>query len=329
MWVRIPPPALLLLQALLHRADLVVERLLLVAALVQLQHRVDAREAHLEWHSVKLADDRQDVLGRALQRGAHRMELVPDPILGGESPLDLGDVLGGARVRAAEPDHGEVRGRHRSSIVEAVNVVIVGGHGKIGMRLSKILAERGDSPRGIIRKTEQADDLEKIGAEPIVLDIENVEIDDAVAGADAVVFAAGAGPGSGPARKLTVDYGGAVKSVDAAIAQEIRRFVIVSSINANRPENWSEEMKPYFEAKADADKFVAESGLDYTIVRPGSLTDDPGTGKVSVDGGGPPSISRDDVALVLAEVLNAENTIGKAFDLLGGETPVAEALAAL
>ena len=214
-------------------------------------------------------------------------------------------------------------------MVGAVNVVIVGGHGKIAMRLEKILAERGDSPRGIIRQTEQADDLEKIGAEPIVLDIENVDdINDAFAGGDAVVFAAGAGPGSGPARKLTVDYGGAVKSVDAAIAKEIRRFVIVSSINANRPENWSEEMKPYFEAKADADKFVAESGLDYTIVRPGRLTDDPGTGKVSVDGGSA-SIARDDVALVLAEVLRADNTIGKAFDLLGGETPVAEAIAAL
>ena len=215
-------------------------------------------------------------------------------------------------------------------MVRRVNVVIVGGHGKIAMRLEKILAERGDSPRGIIRKTEQADDLEKIGAEPIVLDIENVDdVDDAFAGADAVVFAAGAGPGSGPARKLTVDYGGAVKSVDAAIAKEIRRFVIVSSINADRPENWSEEMKPYFEAKADADKFVMESGLDYTVVRPGRLTDDPGTGKVSVDGSGSGSVSRDDVALVLAEVLRADNTIGKSFDLLGGETPVAEALAAL
>ena len=211
-----------------------------------------------------------------------------------------------------------------------MNVVIVGGHGKVAMRLEKILAERGDSPRGIVRQTEQADDLEKIGAEPIVLDIENVDdIDDAFAGSDAVVFAAGAGPGSGPARKLTVDYGGAVKSVDAAIAKEIRRFVIVSSINANHPENWSEEMKPYFEAKADADRFVAESGLDYTIVRPGRLTDDPGTGKVNVDGEGSGSISRDDVALVLAEVLAADNTIGKEFDLLGGETPVAEAIAAL
>ncbi len=215
-------------------------------------------------------------------------------------------------------------------MVGPVNVVIVGGHGQIAMRLSKILAERGDSPRGIIRKTEQADDLEEIGAEPIVLDIENIDdIDDAFAGAEAVVFAAGAGPGSGPARKLTVDYGGAVKSVDAAIANEISRFVIVSAIGANHPERWSKEMKPYYEAKADADKFVAESGLDYTIVRPGRLTDDPGTGKVSVDGGGSGSVTRDDVAAVIAEVLNADNTIGKGFDLLGGETPIAEAIAAL
>lgn len=212
-----------------------------------------------------------------------------------------------------------------------MNVVIVGGHGKVAMRLEKILAERGDSPRGIVRKTEQADDLEKIGAEPIVLDIENVDdIDDGFAGADAVVFAAGAGAGSGPARKLTVDYGGAVKSVDAAIAKEIRRFVIVSAIGTNHPESWSDEMKPYYEAKADADKFVAECGLDYTIVRPGGLTDDPGTGTVSLGedlSGG--KVARDDVALVLAEVLRADNTIGKAFDLVGGETPVAEAIAAL
>jgi uncharacterized protein YbjT (DUF2867 family) len=217
-------------------------------------------------------------------------------------------------------------------MVERVNVVIVGGHGQIGMRLAKILVERGDSPRGIIRKTEQADDLEQIGAEPIVLDIENVDdIDDAFAGSEAVVFAAGAGPGSGPARKLTVDYGGAVKSVDAAIAKEIRRFVIVSAIGANHPEGWSEEMKPYYEAKADADKFVAESGLDYTIVRPGGLTDDPGTGKVEIAAelGRSGQVTRDDVALVLAECLTAENTIGKSFDLIGGETPVAEAIASL
>ena len=212
-----------------------------------------------------------------------------------------------------------------------MNVVIVGGHGKIAMRLEKILAERGDSPRGIIRKTEQAADLEEIGAEPIVLDIENVEIDDAVAGADAVVFAAGAGPGSGPARKRTVDYGGAVELMEAALSHDIRRYVIVSAIGANHPERWTDEMRPYYEAKAEADKVVSESGLDYTIVRPGGLTDEPGTGRVQIaeqlETGG--SVSRDDVAAVIAEVLVADNTIGKAFDLLGGETPIPEAVRSL
>ncbi len=212
-----------------------------------------------------------------------------------------------------------------------MNVVIVGGHGKIGLRLVKLLADRGDSPRGIIRKTEQAHDLEEIGAEPIVLDIENVDdISDALAGADAVVFAAGAGPGSGPARKRTVDYGGAVKLAEGCIVKGIRRYVMVSSIGSNRPETWSDQMQPYYEAKAEADKFVIEADLDYTIIRPGGLTDDPGTGKVQiaerVDHG---SVTRDDVAAVIAECLVADNTIGKAFDLLNDGTPVSEAVRAL
>ncbi len=213
-----------------------------------------------------------------------------------------------------------------------MNVVIVGGRGKIAMRLEKLLADRGDSPRGIVRKTEQAKDLEEIGAEPIVLDIENVDdIDDALAGADAAVFAAGAGPGSGPARKRTVDYGGAVKLVQACLARHIRRYLMISAIGANRPERWSDQMRPYYEAKAAADKALIESGLDYTIARPGRLTDDPGTGKVevaeSLERSG--EVTRDDVALVLAECLSADNTVGKAFDLLNGDTPVVEAISAL
>ncbi|HEY6654436.1 MAG TPA: SDR family oxidoreductase [Solirubrobacterales bacterium] len=212
-----------------------------------------------------------------------------------------------------------------------MNVVIVGGHGKIGLRLVKLLADRGDSPRGIIRKTEQAHDLEEIGAEPIVLDIENVDdIDDALAGSDAVVFAAGAGPGSGPARKRTVDYGGAVKLADACRSQEIRRYVMVSSIGSNRPETWSDQMRPYQEAKSEADKYLVESGLDYTIIRPGGLTDGRGTGNVQiaerVEYG---TVTRDDVAAVIAECLVADNTIGKAFDLLNDGTPISEAIRAL
>jgi uncharacterized protein YbjT (DUF2867 family) len=216
-------------------------------------------------------------------------------------------------------------------MVARMNVVIVGGHGKIGLRLEKLLAERGDSPRGIIRKTEQAPDLEAIGAEPIVLDIENVDdISDALAGADAVVFAAGAGPGSGPARKRTVDYGGAVKLADAAERQGIRRYVIVSSIGSNRPETWSDQMRPYQEAKHEADQYLIDSGLDYTIIRPGGLTDDPGTGKVQVgerlDRG---RVTRDDVAAVIAECLVSDNTIGKDFDLINGDTPIADAVRSL
>jgi uncharacterized protein YbjT (DUF2867 family) len=212
-----------------------------------------------------------------------------------------------------------------------MNVVVIGGHGRIAMRLLKLLADRGDTGRGVIRNPDQAKDLEAIGATPIVLDIENKEIDDAVAGADAVVFAAGAGPGSGPARKQTVDYAGAVKLIEAAKAHDISRYLIVSTINADRPERWSEEMRPYFEAKAAADKAVVESGLDHTIVRPGFLTDDPGTGKVEIaerlDRSG--RIPRDDVALVLVECIGAENTFGKGFDLFSGGTPVAEAVPSL
>jgi uncharacterized protein YbjT (DUF2867 family) len=214
-----------------------------------------------------------------------------------------------------------------------VNVVIVGGHGKIGLRLVKLLAERGDSPRGIIRKTEQAHDLEEIGAEPIVLDIENVDdISDALAGADAVVFAAGAGPGSGPARKRTVDYGGAVKLAEGCITKGIRRYVMVSSIGSNRPETWSDQMRPYQEAKSEADKFVMEAGLDYTIIRPGGLTDGPATGNVQIAERveyGTVTVTRDDVAAVIAECLVADNTIGKAFDLLNDGTPISEAIRGL
>jgi uncharacterized protein YbjT (DUF2867 family) len=212
-----------------------------------------------------------------------------------------------------------------------VNVVIVGGHGKVALRLEKLLAERGDSPRGIIRATDQAPDLEAIGAEPIVLDVENVDdIGDALAGADAVVFAAGAGPGSGPARKRTVDYGGAVKLADAARSQDIGRYLMVSSIGSNRPDTWSDQMRPYQEAKAGADKYLMASGLDYTILRPGRLTDDAGTGMVEIaETVDYASVTRDDVAAVLAECLLADNTIGKSFDLVNGATPIADAVRSL
>ncbi|MGH2957681.1 MAG: NAD(P)H-binding protein [Solirubrobacterales bacterium] len=141
-----------------------------------------------------------------------------------------------------------------------MDIVVIGGHGKVGLQLLKLLAGRGDTARGVIRDPAQAPDLEAVGATPIVLDIENREIGDAVAGADAVVFAAGAGAGSGPARKRTVDYAGAVALIEAARAHGISRYLMVSAMGVNHPERWSEQMRPYYEAKADADAGLEQSG---------------------------------------------------------------------
>jgi uncharacterized protein YbjT (DUF2867 family) len=212
-----------------------------------------------------------------------------------------------------------------------VDVVVAGGHGQIALRLLRLLAERGDRARGLIRNPDHAADLEAAGGEPVLCDLEREEdVARFVEGADALLFAAGAGPGSGPARKQTVDLGGAVKLIDAARANGVPRYVIVSSIGVDRPETWSDAMRPYLEAKAEADRRVEQSGLDWTIVRPGRLTDEPGTGRVRVGTDiGYGEVTRDDVAAALAAVLAAPNTIGKAFVLLGGETPVEEAVRSL
>ena len=212
-----------------------------------------------------------------------------------------------------------------------MDVVVAGGHGKIGIRLLRLLAERGHRARGLIRNPDHARDLEEVGAEAVVCDIEALDhISECCEGADAVVFAAGAGPGSGPQRKRTVDYAGAVKLIEAAKQNGIDRYVIVSAISADRPEQWSDQMRPYYEAKRDADQAALESGLSYTIVRPGGLTDDPGTGLVKLgtdlERG---EIPREDVAATLLAVLQTPSTVGKTFELVSGDTPIEEAIRAL
>jgi uncharacterized protein YbjT (DUF2867 family) len=203
-----------------------------------------------------------------------------------------------------------------------MRVVVAGGHGQIGLILLGLLAERGDAAVGLIRNPDHADDIRSVGAVPLVRDLEasdHIELD-----ADAVVFAAGAGPGSGAERKWTMDYGGAAKLIRSGV----RRYVMVSAMGAvDPPAEGGDVFGEYIRAKAKADEELRASGLDYTIVRPGRLTDDPPTGRVSAaERLARGEIPRADVAAVIAAVLAEPATIGRSFDLVGGETPVDEAV---
>jgi uncharacterized protein YbjT (DUF2867 family) len=212
-----------------------------------------------------------------------------------------------------------------------MDVLVAGGHGQIAQRLLRLLAAGGHTGRGLIRNPDHAADLERLGATPVLCDLENDDPRPHVGSADAIVFAAGAGPGSGAARKRTVDLGAAVKLIDAARELGVARYLIVSSMGTDNMDPWPESMRPYLEAKAEADEALRSSGLDWTVVRPGSLTNEPGTGTVNVAErlGRRGQVPRDDVALVLLESLTTPNTVGKQFELLSGEVPVRDALAAL
>ncbi|MEU1177253.1 SDR family oxidoreductase [Streptomyces sp. NPDC005820] len=212
-----------------------------------------------------------------------------------------------------------------------MRIVIAGGHGRIALRLERLLAGRGDEVAGIVRKAEQAGDLRAAGAEPVVLDLESASVEavaERLRGADAAVFAAGAGPGSGVARKDTVDKGAAVLFADAAVRAGVRRFVVVSSMGADPEHRGQEVFDVYQRAKGEADAYVRGlDSLDWTILRPGLLTDDPGTGLVRLEahtGRGP--VPRDDVAAVLAELVDTPATSGLTLELISGSAPVAVAV---
>jgi uncharacterized protein YbjT (DUF2867 family) len=214
-----------------------------------------------------------------------------------------------------------------------MDVVIAGGHGQIARHLERLLADAGHRARGLIRKPDHAEDLEAAGAEPVLGDLEALEAEElaeVIGDADAIVFAAGAGPGSGPERKWAVDYGGVVKLIDVAKRNGIERYVIVSSMGADAGADDDGGFGTYLRAKGQADDALAESGLAYTVIRPGALTDDPPAGTVSA---GPKlgrgRIPRADVAATIVEVLGAPGTAGLRFDLIGGPTPIAAAVAEL
>ena len=215
-----------------------------------------------------------------------------------------------------------------------MRIVIAGGHGKIALLLSRELADAGHEPVGIIRNPSQAADLRAAGAIPLVLDLENSTIDDvadALDGADAAVFAAGAGPNSDADRKLTLDRDGAILLADASVRAGVRRLVMVSSMGADDYDATSDDVfQVYLRAKGEADAAVRHRDLDWTIVRPGALTDSEPSGLVTmgetVDRG---SIPRADVAVVLAALLIGNIGVERQFEVTSGQTPIAEALSTL
>lgn len=213
-------------------------------------------------------------------------------------------------------------------------VAIAGGHGQIALRLTRRLSARGERVISLIRNPDHADDIRVWGGEPAVCDIEHAsvfEISEIIRDADAVVFAAGAGPGSGPARKWTVDRDGAIKLLHAALAVDALRYLMVSAVGAEDPPDGDDVFSVYLQAKAEADQAIQASDREWTIIRPGGLTDEPGTEHVRVDlepfrG----EVPRDDIAAVLDQLLQDESlAVGRILYVNSGDTPLGEALAAV
>ena len=211
------------------------------------------------------------------------------------------------------------------------HIVIIGGHGKVALHLAKILSGRGDEALSVIRNPDHTDDVAAAGATPVVADIENLDTDalaDLLDGHDGVVFTAGAGGGN-PARTYAVDRDAAIRIIDAAGQAGVRRFVMVSYFGAGADHGVSEDNSffAYAEAKAAADAHLRDSGLDWTILGPGPLTLDPATGRITV---GPEAadgtVSREDVAQVVAATLADPSTIGRTIEFNNGDTPIAEAI---
>ncbi len=214
-----------------------------------------------------------------------------------------------------------------------MRVSIAGAHGQIAQRLIPLLTAQGDTVTGLIRNVDHAADVRSWGADPRTCDLEQSGADElvaAISGSNAVVFAAGAGPGSGGARKLTMDRDGAIKLLDAARAANVPGYVMISSIGTANPPGGDDVFSIYLRAKAQADAALTASDREWTVVRPGALTNEPGTGHVRIDldefrG----RVSRDDVAGVIDAVLHEPRARRRILYVNGGELPIDQALAAV
>lgn len=217
-------------------------------------------------------------------------------------------------------------------------MVIAGGHGKIALQLSRLLSERGDTAIGLIRNPDHADEVAAAGAEAVVFDLESgrsADLAEDLVGAEAVVFAAGAGPGSGIDRKDTVDRAGAALLAEAAEQAGVRRYLLISAMRIDLddprwvpPPDTSDVFQAYLRAKAASERDLRNRDLDWTVLRPGMLTDDQPSGTVRL---GPPKLDRDaisrgDVARVLLALLDEPRTAGLTLEVVGGDSPISEAV---
>lgn len=211
-------------------------------------------------------------------------------------------------------------------------VAIIGGHGKIALKLAKKLTGEGHQVSSLIRNPDQSDDIKATGATPVIADVENLstdEIGEAIKGHDAVVFSAGAGGGN-PDRTFAVDRDAAIRSIDAALKVDVPRYLIVSYFGAGPDHGVSKDdsFYAYAEAKAEADTYLRDSTLLWTIIGPGKLTDDPGTGRIATKerGADYDSVPREDVAAVIAAALQTPSSVGTTIDFVSGETPIDDAV---
>jgi uncharacterized protein YbjT (DUF2867 family) len=219
-----------------------------------------------------------------------------------------------------------------------MRIIIAGGHGQIARHFGRLVSENGHEPVAMIRDPEQVPDVQEDGMEPAMIDLEATdvaEMTEIVRGADVVLFAAGGGPDGNAARKETVDKGAAIMLADAAEAAGVRRYVMISAMGTDKAEppaadgSDDDVYQVYLRAKQAADDDVRARDLDWTVVKPGRLTNDVPTGLVEVGELERGSVTRGDVAHVLAEVIESDNTIGKTFDLLNGDTSVKQAVKSL
>ena len=237
-----------------------------------------------------------------------------------------GVVLRSAIRRTMSPE------RHTKEL--HMRVLVIGANGNTATRAVRLLKAGRHDPVAMIRDPNQREKFDALGVPTVLADLE-YPIDHAVRGVEAILFAAGSGGHTGKDKTVLVDQLGAVRSIVAAAAAGVRRYVMLSAMNADVQSE--SRIKHYHRAKAYADDFLRQTqdmldaAMDYTIVRPGGLTDDPGTGGVElaerIERSG--TISRDDVAHVLVRCLDLDNTVGKTFDILGGKTRIEDALAAV